>query len=263
MNTKEYASVGSWSPDGKAIAYTEVHNRSDVFLVRLDGGRTRLTKDGLSSDPSWSPDGRWIAYFRDTPAAGLQQHVYVMSPDGSGQRALVKGGDSSDLSWSPDSRRLAYAYSLVLDDQAIATVEVASGQVRQLTPKSETSVWKSPSWSPDGSMLVVTRYGSRPLDEVWVMSRTGAAKKRIVNGGDSASLAAPPPLASFQPAPLQAPGPSILSLAAISGSSPSTFSMNRSASSAIHSARRSIARRKRTWARGWAVTNTCSHASSA
>ena len=91
LNTKKYANVGSWSPDGNAIAYTEVQNHSDIFLVRLDGKRTQLTKGGLSSDPSWSPDGRWIADVRDTPAGGQSSHLYVMSPDGSSQRALVTG----------------------------------------------------------------------------------------------------------------------------------------------------------------------------
>ena len=73
LNTRASAGVGSWSPDGKTIAYTERQNGSDIFLVGLDGRRIRLTRGGSSSDPSWSPDGRWIAFRRDQPAAGLSR----------------------------------------------------------------------------------------------------------------------------------------------------------------------------------------------
>src|SRR5207253_10819153 len=52
-----------WSPDGKRIAMTIVHNEEDWSLEVLDvstGKLTRLTDDGTS--PAWSPDGKQIVY---------------------------------------------------------------------------------------------------------------------------------------------------------------------------------------------------------
>jgi Tol biopolymer transport system component len=51
---------GTWSPDGKGIAYV----RNDSLIVQgLEGSeRTTLaTADDIHS-PAWSPDGKWIAY---------------------------------------------------------------------------------------------------------------------------------------------------------------------------------------------------------
>lgn len=181
-----YAAVGSWSPDGKTIAYTQTRARSDIFLIGLDGRKRRLTRDGHSEAPVWSPDGRWIAYLRDTPAGGLSLQLCLMKPDGSAQRVLVRRGSSEGVAWSPDASTLAYENSIKIDTKVIATVEIRSGRQRLLVPQSE-DFWTSPSWSPDGTRLVATVSGERLRDEVWILSYTGPPNKRLVNGGDSAS----------------------------------------------------------------------------
>ena len=77
-----------WSPDGQFIAF--VCNEKDVCLIRPDGRDFKqLTRDqGLNRDPAFSPDGRLIAFSSDR---GGRTELWVMRPDGSGQRRLLPG----------------------------------------------------------------------------------------------------------------------------------------------------------------------------
>jgi Tol biopolymer transport system component len=81
----------SWSPDGKQIAYVGARNLSlnspsvnELRVVNADGtGVRRLTAEGFAA--VWSPDGRYIIFSR------LQARIYLIRPDGSGERYLASG----------------------------------------------------------------------------------------------------------------------------------------------------------------------------
>jgi Tol biopolymer transport system component len=112
----------SFSPAGDAIAYaratsSRVNAPSDVYTVPTAGGAsTRLTTDGLSSNPVWGPTQ--IAYSRgpmrrqDFP----KLNVWLMNPDGSDQRQLTSVRVRSLLSglqplqWSADGGQLVANY---------------------------------------------------------------------------------------------------------------------------------------------------------
>jgi Tol biopolymer transport system component len=113
----------SFSPAGDAIAYSRATSSrlnapSDVYTVTIVGGAiTRLTTDGLSSNPVWGPTQ--IAYSkgpkrrRDFP----KLNIWLMNPDGSGQsqltsvrvRSLVAGLEP--LQWSASGAELVANYS--------------------------------------------------------------------------------------------------------------------------------------------------------
>jgi hypothetical protein len=108
----------AWSPDGSALAVTELASPGgdrlgeDIYLVDLETGtETRLTDDGGSSEPAWSPDGRQIAFTSSgqTRLRGL----FVMNADGTGRERLTfpDGADGSPT-WSPDGRWIAVSRSL-------------------------------------------------------------------------------------------------------------------------------------------------------
>jgi TolB protein len=109
----------SWSPDGTRIAFHRTQPGDpndcipncvvDVYAMSADGsGVAQLTSSGSSSHPDWSPDGRLIAYVHND---GNAPGVYVMAPDGSGQRDLTPDTTQFETqpAWSPDWTMLAYA----------------------------------------------------------------------------------------------------------------------------------------------------------
>jgi Tol biopolymer transport system component len=114
-----YDAEGSWSPDGKLVAFTsnrpayqaglsELDEKNfeidpaymnDIYVMNSDGtGVHRLTSaPGYDGGPFFSPDGSRICWRRFTPNGAIAE-VWTMNVDGSDQRQLTRLGA---MSWAP------------------------------------------------------------------------------------------------------------------------------------------------------------------
>ena len=110
---------GSWSADGRWLAYTERHPNSsaDVWLWDRTTGHRRpvVATPGAELLPALSPDGRIVAY--ETNAAGTFE-IEIASIE-TGARTQVSVGGGTWPSWSADGRRLFF-----LRDTSIVQVRV-------------------------------------------------------------------------------------------------------------------------------------------
>lgn len=104
---------GSWSPDGRTIAFVENNQQSgsDIWLVSLDEARKPVSlRPFLStpfneSAPMISPDGRWIAYQSNESG---RYEIYVQPfPDG-GRRIQVSPDNGVYPRWSPRGDELFF-----------------------------------------------------------------------------------------------------------------------------------------------------------
>jgi dipeptidyl aminopeptidase/acylaminoacyl peptidase len=172
------------SNDGPGRPYPQlwIMTVADRKSIKLGGDKDP------SSNPEWSPDGQWIAY---DGKIGDKPGLIVAHPDGSGTKFLsaLQGTNSplpstgKSLAWSPDGRRIAFVnavpgpetqeatgdpvvitrYLYKPDDSEgfsrfndnrrlhIFTVDIASGQIRQLT--DGTHYEHSIDWSPNGEEI--------------------------------------------------------------------------------------------------------------
>lgn len=80
---------GSWSPDGKLLAFTSSRDEGwEIYVMGLATGKVRqLTHLGFAADPDWSPDGQHIAFEREGPGG---RHIYTMRADGKNVRPLLR-----------------------------------------------------------------------------------------------------------------------------------------------------------------------------
>ena len=81
------------SPNEDRIVFTQQlgGQRTDIWIIDIDGSNLkRLTTSG-GRYPAWSPDGKWIAYTNTEPGNG---YLWLMRPDGSEKHQITfhKGG---------------------------------------------------------------------------------------------------------------------------------------------------------------------------
>jgi serine/threonine protein kinase/Tol biopolymer transport system component len=115
-------SAESWSPDGRAIAYTTISPGvpASIMVARLDGGTPEVFAKGKGAAGSskFSPDGRWIAYC--STESGKAQ-VYVQAFPGPGPKIQISNDGGTDPVWRRSGGELFYRNGDSMMVVAVAT----------------------------------------------------------------------------------------------------------------------------------------------
>lgn len=118
-NAEGYDAEGSYSPDGKLIAFASNRNgytqplspedqklfatdpsfMMEIYIMNADGSNVRQLTDtpGYDGGPFFSPDGKRICWRRFSKD-GLLAEIYTMNIDGSDKQQLTK---MNVMSWAP------------------------------------------------------------------------------------------------------------------------------------------------------------------
>ena len=188
-----------WSPDDHQLAFlaaaeTGKHKakKAQLFVLSMGGGDARRVTDAPEGVEqfAWAPDGASIAYAAPDPAdekalaqrddsfemgdnglftsaAPRPQHIWIVKPDGSGNRRLTSGAWSlpesapnvegpPPLSWSDDGQWIVFPRRATpsigdADQSTIWEVKSQDGQLRKLTTHERFE--EAPFFSPDGSQV--------------------------------------------------------------------------------------------------------------
>ena len=125
-------SPGSWTPDGRVVAFTQVSfdTEADVFVMDIGDRLPRAFVQTQFSEgaPRFSPDGRYIGY---TSNESGRNEVYVQAYPGPGPKIQVSTEGGSDVLWKRRGGELYYR-----DGNKMMAVEVStSGAFRASRPK--------------------------------------------------------------------------------------------------------------------------------
>jgi Tol biopolymer transport system component len=157
----------AWSPQGDRIAFTTTrfHPAGEVALVPVAGGPvTRAVPDpGDSAEPAWSPSGTVLAYttHKNDPAGD----VFQVNLDG-GAVTPVSARSSVGETQPSWRRTAAFPRGVVVSTQLDAgahndiwSSDSAGGDRRDLTNRPGADE-ADPAFSPDGTRLAYTEYGT-------------------------------------------------------------------------------------------------------
>jgi serine/threonine-protein kinase len=107
----QWQTGASWSPDGKALAFTTANDPEtapDVYVLPLEGDRTPrpLAKSRFAeAAPRFSPDGRWVAYGSNESG---RPEIYVQPWPGPGPKIQISTEGGRDALWARTGDELFY-----------------------------------------------------------------------------------------------------------------------------------------------------------
>ncbi len=172
--SKDVQFPGSWSPDGKTLAFFQINPETsyDVMTLPVEGSEKSGWKPGQSKPfvntpfievlPAFSPDGRWIAY---TSNESGTLEVYVRPFPGPGGRWQISTGGGAFPEWSRNAKELFY--STLTHDKIMAVNYTSSGdsfhadKPRLWSPGQFTNRGNSVNFilHPDGKRFAVLKTG--------------------------------------------------------------------------------------------------------
>ncbi len=161
----------AWSPNGKFLALTlSKDGNPEIYILTLrNRALTRFTHHkAIETEPEWAPDGKSLVFTSDRSG---NPHIYRKSINGGKARRLTfKGTYNARPRFSPDGQKLALLHSSG-HGYRIAILNLENGQLNILT---QTTLDESPSFSPNGSMIIYAT-GS----ELAAVSIDGRVRQRL------------------------------------------------------------------------------------
>lgn len=162
-------SAPAWSEDGRFLAVVLTRDgHSQIYRIPADGGEpVRLVHSrAIDTEPTFAPDGR---LFFTSDRAGSPQ-IYVRTPtNGAITRVTYTGAYNVSPTVAPDGSALAWVRR---EAGRFRVVLLEQGQPERYL--SQTSNDESPSFSPNGDMLLYVSDGA-----LFTMSRDGLTRTRL------------------------------------------------------------------------------------
>ena len=173
----EFYSVGTFSPDGKMIAFTSTKTGTKNIWIKqtASGEAIQITKDEFKNEsPIWSPDGERLAFFS---TRGKQTGIWQMPIFGGSPKLIAAVEDGSTLLRFWSKKDLIYYESKF----NIFAIDVNSGQTKQVTDFDSKAInARSISLSPDEQQIAYTTVDGE-IWSVWVKNLKGDTPKKLVS----------------------------------------------------------------------------------
>jgi len=163
----------------KQVYISEVSGNAPAKLVELP-----ITGERTDFDPAWSPDSKTLTFF-SSAREREQRQLWTVSANGSEARKITNlNGYAARPRWSHDGKQVAFLYiegaggggplmaapvttgviDTAIHNQRVAVLDIASGQLRQLSPP-DLHIYDF-DWSPNDKKFVATG-AAGPGDNNW------------------------------------------------------------------------------------------------
>jgi TolB protein len=146
----------------------------EIYIMDLASrSLQRLTNDrGIDTEPAFSPDGRRIAFTSDR---GGNPQIYEMNLNGGEIKRLTFVGEyNARPRYSPDGKSMSLLHAQG-GAYRIGILDLESTDILLLT---SASLDESPSFAPNGSMIIYATSGRRG-SELAAVSSDGSVHQRL------------------------------------------------------------------------------------
>jgi Tol biopolymer transport system component/DNA-binding winged helix-turn-helix (wHTH) protein len=179
----------SWSPDGRRVAFYRFSEQGTaIYTVPALGGIEQRLHTGFAglwaSGLDWSPDGKVLA-FAESQKNETRAWITLLSLADSAVHPLTSPSnqeyDSAPV-FSPDGSKVVFIRGVLAGVVSDLYVVSATGEtLRQLT-FDKTSIFGSPTWTPDGRDIVFSsaRGGQGAL---WRVPASGGTPQPVAGVG--------------------------------------------------------------------------------
>ena len=214
----EDAQAGTWSPDGKKIAFAHANPTANGLRILTLASNTIEELAETGKDPAWSPGaGRFIA-FTDKKAGDQGEGMWIVDLRSKQTKRVATGGFAS---WLADGKTVCYRTSVdgkfalqsldVTDDKATPKTLLTgfSGFYPAISPdgqyvagfgNSELQIWSVakkeivdryplpgwggflPSWSPDSQRIGFGSFAEVVANDLWIYDLRTHQAKRLLAG---------------------------------------------------------------------------------
>ncbi len=175
-----------WSPDGKKVLYFKGKDSEDTgwrgptWLYDLETKQAKkLPVPETDEVDDWSREGNWLVTVSDrhTPH-GSGYQLYVMHPDGTGERRLTEGELNCYPKFSHDGKHIVYKRSADLGSLWVVDIDGSNRKQVMIENADGSDTPERADWSPDGKWLVAKVFN-------WQTRTTDDGKmEKFVSGGD-------------------------------------------------------------------------------
>lgn len=168
-------SAPAFSPDGGRLALTlSKDGDAEIYVMHLStGSLQRITRNrAIDTEPNWSPDGSKLVFTSDR--GGTPQLYEVDLQGGTPKRLTFEGPYFARPRYSPDGTGI----TMVHGENGLYRIGYLDLDNGYLTILTNNRLDESPSFSPNGSMIIYATNGRRG-SELAAVSADGRVHQRL------------------------------------------------------------------------------------
>lgn len=165
--------AGTWSPDGRHVAFHRIQAPADGLYVVTSDGAATVRLDDWGYSPSWSPDSDRLVYSPSTEADPVPLRITTLGGSSTSVPGTTGGADPV---WSPDGAWIAY----VQPGRSELVVVRPDGSDRRVLAPDAFDV----RWSPDSAQLAYVTGGREggpadPDSRLMLVRRDGTQARQL------------------------------------------------------------------------------------